>query len=301
MNVKSSKKKVEDSSAATTGRWAVVCLLLLFGYSIDSLADCPSPVAPSGFADNVREFYEDMCRESDAPLVLASNPSVKSRLQLPSGGHRLTEDEIYPDNARRLSFEGSVVVAFAVELDGTVKHAKIIQSSGHQSLDDAEWMYWKQYRFDNPGQLDGEPVRTIVLERMNFKLKGGSGLPPSFSDWAVDNLGFRILQPYSRRDANALFQGIDETAKTSINLPKIQERITRYTKQFGAMSYVSYKGLLSVKNVGGVPQYRLWYLVRATAPESGAAALIVTAVDRRPLPGITDFEFEQSPIRLNIH
>jgi hypothetical protein len=49
-----------------------------------------------------------------------------------------------------------------------------------------------------------------------------------------------------------------------------------------------------------VPQYRLWYLVRAAAPDNGAAALIVTAVDRKPSPGITDFEFEPSPIRLNI-
>jgi hypothetical protein len=58
--------------------------------------------------------------------------------------------------------------------------------------------------------------------------------------------------------------------------------------------------LLSVKNVNEVPQYRLWYLVRAAAPDNGAAALIVTAVDRKPSPGITDFEFERSPIRLNI-
>ena len=149
--------------------------------------------------------------------------------------------------------------------------------------------------------LTAKPVRMrLLLERMNFKLKGGSGMPSSFSDWAVDNLGFRILQPFSRGDANALFQEIDDTTKTSITLAKIQERITRYTRQYGAMSYVSYKGLLSVKTVSGVPQYRLWYLVRATAPGSGAAALIVTAVDRRPLPGITDFEFAQSPIRLNI-
>jgi len=69
-----------------------------------------------------------MCRESDVPLVFSPDPSVKSRLQLPSGGHRLTEDDIYPDRARRLSFEGSVVVTSVVELDGTVQHSKIMQS-----------------------------------------------------------------------------------------------------------------------------------------------------------------------------
>jgi hypothetical protein len=135
---------------------------------------------------------------------------------------------------------------------------------------------------------------------MNFKLKGGPGLPPSFSDWSVDDLALRILQPYTSRDASALFQAIDETAMSDITLSKIQERLTRYGKQYGAMSYVYYKGLLSVKNVHEEPQYRLWYWVRAAAPDNGAAALIVTAVERKPSPGITDFEFEPSPIRLNI-
>jgi TonB family protein len=300
MIVQTSRRKADERSAAIAVRWAALCLLLLLGYSFDSFADCPSPIAPPGFADNVRQFYEDMCRESDIPLVLASDPSVKSRLQVPSAAHRLTEDDIYPDSARRSSFEGSVVVAFVVELDGTVQHSKVVQSSGHRSLDAAEWMYWKQNKFDSPGQLDGQPARVIVLERMNFQLKGGPGLPPSFSDWAVDDLALRILQPYTSRDASALFQAIDETAKSDITLSKIQERFTRYGKQYGAMSYVYYKGLLSVKNVHEVPQYRLWYLVRAAAPDNGAAALIVTAVDRQPSPGITDFEFEPSPIRLNI-
>ena len=282
-------------------RCVIAGLLSTLGCPINSLADCPSPLKPSEVhvSDTVREFYEDMCRESDARLVFALDPSVKQRLQMPSGGHRLTEDDIYPDRARHLSFEGSVVVAFVVELDGTVQHSKIVQSSGHQSLDAAEWMYWKQYKFDGPGQLDGAPTRILVLERMNFKLKGGPGLPASFSDWAVDNLGRRILQPYNSRDANALFQDLDESAKSTIALSKIQERFTRYTKQFGAMSYVEYKGLIGVKNVGGVSHYELAYLVRAAVPQGGAAILVVTAVDHRPLPEITDFEFKESAIRLN--
>jgi TonB family protein len=301
MNVKINQKKADGSLSATARRWLIVCLLSIVGCPINASADCPSPLNPSEihFSDGVREFYEDMCRESDVPLVFASDPSVKSRLQLPSGGHRLTEDEIYPDQARRLSFEGSVVVAFVVELDGTVQHSKIMQSSGHQVLDYAEWMYWKQYKFDSPGQFDGAPARILVLERMNFKLKGTSGLPASFSDWIVDNLGRRILQPYTRSDANALYQDLDETAKSTTSPSDIQKRFARYAKQFGAMSYVEYKGLAGVKNVGGVPHYELMYLLRAAVPQAGAAALIVTAADRRPRPGITGFDFKESNIRLN--
>jgi len=298
MIVQTSRRKADEHSAAIAVRWAAMCLLLLLGYSLDSFADCPSPIAPPGFADNVRQFYEDMCRESDIPLVLASDPSVKSRLQVPSGAHRLTEDDIYPDSARRSSFEGSVVVAFVVELDGTVQHSKVVQSSGHRSLDDAEWMYWKQNKFDSPGQLDGQPARVIVLERMNFKLKGGAGLPASFSDWIVENLGRRILQPYTRSDADALFQDLDQTAKSTTSPSDIQKRFATYAKQFGAMSYMDYQGLAGVKNLGGVPHYELAYLVRAKVPKAGAATLIVTAVDGTPRPGITGFDFRESAIRL---
>ena len=43
------------------------------------------------------------------------------------------------------------------------------------------------------------------------------------------------------------------------------------------MSYLEYKGLAGVKNVGGVPDDELVYLVRAVFPQSGAATLIVSA------------------------
>lgn len=209
MDVKSNQKQ----SGSTARRWLIAGLLSILGCPINSLADCPSPLKPSEIpsSDLVREFYADMCRESDAPLVFAGDPGVKSRLQKPSGGHRLTEDDIYPDRARHLGFEGPVAVAFVVEVDGTIQHSKIVLSSGHQLLDTAEWMYWKQYKFDRPGQLDGVPARVLVVERMNFKLKGKRGvspLPASFSDWNVDDLGRRILRPYTLSDATALYQPV---------------------------------------------------------------------------------------------
>ena len=301
MNVKPNKNESKGVAPATARLWHFAHFVLLFGFSIDVGADCPSPLPPSGISDDVREFYADMCRESDSPMVIASDPSVKARLQSPSGGRRLIEDEIYPEKARRLSFEGSVVAALMVELDGTVSHSKIIASSGHRSLDDAVWGFRNAYKFDSPGLLDGAPTRTIVVERVNFKLKPGPGLPPSFSDWAVDNLALRILQPYNSKNANALFQGVDDIAKSNITLDKVQERFTRYGKQFGGMRYFEYKGLVAVKNVGGVLRYQLAYLIGTAIPQAGAAVWTVTAVDRQPLPGIIDFDFKPSPIRLSSH
>jgi len=65
------------------------------------------------------------------------------------------------------------------------------------------------------------------------------------------------------------------------------------------MSYVEYKGFTGAKNVKGVTHYELAYLVRAAVPQAGAAILIVTAVDGHPRSGITDFDFQESAIRLN--
>ena len=275
-------------------RRLIVCVLLILGWPLAAISDCPSSPNPSDphFNDAIREFSADMCRESDAPLVFGLDPSMKPRLQMPSAGHRLSASEIYPYEARRLSFEGSPIVAFVVELDGTVQHSRVVVSSGHRVLDDAEWGYWKQYKFDSPGQFDGAPARILVLERMDFKLKGATGLPASFSDGIIDNLGRRILQPYTLGDANALYQDLDETAKGTTSPSNIQRRFANYALQFGAMRYGEYKGLKGVKNVGGVNQYELIYRMHAAVPRSGSATLFVTAMDRQPRPGIISFEIK---------
>jgi hypothetical protein len=49
-----------------------------------------------------------------------------------------------------------------------------------------------------------------------------------------------------------------------------------------------------------VGKFVIWHkLTDPQYPGAGAAILIVTAVDRQPRPGITDFDFKESNIRLN--
>jgi hypothetical protein len=55
---------------------------------------------------------------------------------------------------------------------------------------------------------------------------------------------------------------------------------------------------VSVKNVAGVPQYELWYVVRAAVLKGGTAALIVTAVDWPTRPGIIAFDIKESNIQM---
>jgi hypothetical protein len=183
------------------------------------------------------------------------------------------------------------VVAYVVEIDGTVQHAKVIQSSGHRVLDLAERTFWMQVKYDSPGQLDGAPVRVLVESTMNFKLAAPAiALPASFSDTVIAGFGDQILQRYERSDADALYRDLDETVKATTSPNDIQKQFERYSKRFGALEHFQYLGLFRAKNVDGVLHYEMNYLVQCTNPTSGAATMIVTAVDRQPQPKIMSFE-----------
>jgi hypothetical protein len=159
-------------------------------------------------------------------------------------------------------------------------------------LDNEARAFWKQYQFDSPGKFDGAPARILYEQQITFKLKEPAvGLPASFSDSAVTGLGDRILQPYARGDAAALYQDFDETAKRTVSLKDIQSQFAAYTNQFGTMTYGQYLGLLRVKNIDGVPHYELKYLLECGKCMHGAATMMITAVDRLGRPGIISFEY----------
>jgi TonB family protein len=284
---------------------AIWILGAIFCFPLVAAADCTVASDNTGFrysyeARETRDdLFQDVCRESNVPLVIASDPKMKSRLEVPKQGHRLVSGDIYPDKAKRLSFQGAAVVAFVVEVDGTIRRARVIQSSGHKVLDYAAMAFWKEYRFDIPGKFDGAPARVLYELPVNFKLAAPAiGLPASFSDTAITGLGDRILQPYTRGDADALYQDLDETAKRSISLTDIQKQFAAYSSQFGTMVYVQYAGLLRVKTVDEAPHYQLKYFVECGNCMHGAATMMITAVDRPVRPGISSFEFGFSKERL---
>jgi protein TonB len=49
----------------------------------------------------------------------------------------IMKNVIYPDKARRMGWEGRVIVSFTVYEDGSIRDARIVQSSGTLVLDDA--------------------------------------------------------------------------------------------------------------------------------------------------------------------
>lgn len=75
----------------------------------------------------------------------------------------------YPPFARRLGYEGRVVVRILVLPTGTVGTASIERSSGYAVLDEAALAAIKRWRF-RPAQRAGQPVDATLNVPITFKL-----------------------------------------------------------------------------------------------------------------------------------
>jgi TonB family protein len=73
----------------------------------------------------------------------------------------------YPDAARRLQLEGSVLVEATVEHDGRVSDVRVLESAGSM-LDDAVVATVRRWEFE-PGRQEGRPVRSFWRYRQTFR------------------------------------------------------------------------------------------------------------------------------------
>ncbi|MBN2379760.1 energy transducer TonB [candidate division WOR-3 bacterium] len=75
----------------------------------------------------------------------------------------------YPEEARREGYEGIVFVEALVSTDGTIAEAKLVQSSGYESLDKAALDAAVKWTF-TPAEHRGKPVKVWVSIPFNFLL-----------------------------------------------------------------------------------------------------------------------------------
>jgi protein TonB len=78
-----------------------------------------------------------------------------------------TEAARYPEDARRLQLEGSVLVEATVEHDGRVSDVRVLESAG-SVLDEAVVTAVRRWMFD-PGRQEGRPVRSFWRYRQTFR------------------------------------------------------------------------------------------------------------------------------------
>ncbi len=75
----------------------------------------------------------------------------------------------YPRWALRQGWEGRVSIAIEVRKDGTVGRMKVMQSSGHQILDNAAVKAVHSWKF-HPTMKNGQPIVDCVQIPVTFKI-----------------------------------------------------------------------------------------------------------------------------------
>jgi TonB family protein len=111
-------------------------------------------------------------KQSDLNGVLLAKASLPG-LSLPvsrgvSGGKLVRHvPPVYPQQARLLRLEGSVVLSATVAEDGTVRDVKVVKGSPTLAPSAVEAVKHWRYR---PFELDGKPVSTTLQINVDFKL-----------------------------------------------------------------------------------------------------------------------------------
>jgi protein TonB len=73
-------------------------------------------------------------------MAAAGSPAGRSGAGFPAGDFAWIRDAIqraiaYPPAARKMGWEGKVVVSFQLLSDGSVRDVRVVQGSGHAALD----------------------------------------------------------------------------------------------------------------------------------------------------------------------
>ena len=114
-------------------------------------------IAPTNFPQITKEP-----RKIEAPVVEFWKVEVKPEC-------KYQVEPKYPDIAQQAGIEGMVIVHALIDVDGTVREAKVIKSSGNASLDAAALEAARKTPFTPARQRD-RFVRVWVAMRFVFKL-----------------------------------------------------------------------------------------------------------------------------------
>jgi len=82
----------------------------------------------------------------------------------------LSENIVYPVDARKANIEGRVIARFVIEMDGAVTNATIVHGIGGGCDEEALRVVSKMPRW-KPGRNNGKPVRVYFTLPIVFKLE----------------------------------------------------------------------------------------------------------------------------------
>lgn len=82
----------------------------------------------------------------------------------------ITREPSYPTIARKMRYEGVVVLDIEVLPDGNAGEIKIVESSGYEILDKTALEEVKKWRFI-PAYRNGKPIKSVVRQKILFRLR----------------------------------------------------------------------------------------------------------------------------------
>jgi len=120
----------------------------------------------------------DIVVSNDAPVSTITNVTnvqqpvqPKPAITQPAsvGRPHACGQKFYPALSSRLNHEGTSVVSFKIEPDGSVKDISVVQSSGYPDLDDAATPCVSTWQY-KPAMQNGQPVETTWTAKVVWKV-----------------------------------------------------------------------------------------------------------------------------------
>ena len=104
------------------------------------------------------------CEDIEGNDAVKKNCADKKMLEF------IYENICYPDSARENGIEGTVVISFVVEKDGTISNHKIIRAIGG-GCEEESMRVMRMFPKFISGELEGEPVRVQFNLPIRFRLE----------------------------------------------------------------------------------------------------------------------------------
>jgi protein TonB len=148
-------------------------LLLLFAATTVTAQDAPAPLPPSlnqADPDNTKEVLKEVEKMPTFPGC--DNRKGKKDYESCSQTAMLTyvyQNIRYPMEARKKGIQGTVVVRFIVEKDGSLTDIVVVRSIGGGCDEEVQRVVASMPKW-NPGEHEGEVVRVLFHLPIKFKL-----------------------------------------------------------------------------------------------------------------------------------
>lgn len=116
------------------------------------------------------KLFLAICEKDGGELIDVTDPTLGPRLEQPRHvsmppGPVPTPPSGEPQHA------GTVLLAYLIDLDGSVREVTVLETSGYKELDEAAVETWSHAKYVAPMKLDGRSVRALSYTKMPFTVK----------------------------------------------------------------------------------------------------------------------------------